>query len=352
MDRSISVGIVNFQQSKRHSSTVRNNMTNYNHIDENESVHISPESTINQSIIPVNCDNFQNFNVSQVNSIEKETDYLKRLIVSNNTGNDANQLKNVIKNNSFQMMGTNSPSTDNDNNNNQKLDPKFVNSVLRLVDKHNIRFEYLRQYLENENPNEDEKSIIKQNKDVILNKKNLPRKFSSKEDLMLKSIVNTFGAKNWKLIASMMPNKTSRQCRDRYMNYLAPGYIYSEWMEEEDLLLESKYKEFGSQWSKIQKFFPYRTANSIKNRFNYTVNRKIHKINDTLSSDSRLSNSYQEQKEKIKKEIDQYKQNERMENFDKSWQVNENDFEKQNNADIFFDDFEINENDFHFNYFD
>ena len=66
--------------------------------------------------------------------------------------------------------------------------------------------------IEEQTKNENQKTSKKQ-------------KFTLYEDELLKRIVFRFGPKNWKLIASMIPGRTSRQCRDRYSNYLAPGYI-------------------------------------------------------------------------------------------------------------------------------
>ncbi|OHT13496.1 Myb-like DNA-binding domain containing protein [Tritrichomonas foetus] len=100
-------------------------------------------------------------------------------------------------------------------------------------------------------------------------------KFSEEEDFRLRNLVTCFGAKKWVRIASMMPGRTARQCRDRYSNYLAPGFIQSEWSIEEDDLLLNKYLEYGSQWTRIREFFPNRTANSIKNRWNYSVSRRL-----------------------------------------------------------------------------
>ncbi|OHT13497.1 hypothetical protein TRFO_16239 [Tritrichomonas foetus] len=103
-------------------------------------------------------------------------------------------------------------------------------------------------------------------------------KFSEEEDFRLRNLVTCFGAKKWVRIASMMPGRTARQCRDRYSNYLAPGFIQSEWSIEEDDLLLNKYLEYGSQWTRIREFFPNRTANSIKNRWNYSVSRRANAL--------------------------------------------------------------------------
>ena len=120
-----------------------------------------------------------------------------------------------------------------------------------------------------------------------------------------------------------MYNGTARQCRDRYMNYLAPEYVYSEWTNVEDNLLAEKYLEYGPKWSKIQKFFPNRTANALKNRYNCTICRKtqLHKI------DKKNDNDDHDQKESIKIQTDSNK-----------------DIFTYNFQNFFFENFEFNEN--------
>ena len=115
------------------------------------------------------------------------------------------------------------------------------------------------------------------------------RKFTEKEDLILKNAVNIFGSYNWKIIASLVPGRNPRQCRDRYTNYLAPGLVHIEWSEDEDKLLAEKFNLFGPKWTQIRQYFPTRSANDIKNRYNYTVCHKIHKYN-LQTSQSQINN--------------------------------------------------------------
>lgn len=109
----------------------------------------------------------------------------------------------------------------------------------------------------------------------IMNK-NHKFKFTENEDKMLTSLVDQHGAKNWKFISSFMPGRNTKQCRDRYVNYLSPKINRSKWEEKDDRLLLEKYKIHGPKWSLMTQFFPNRTANDIKNRFKYTICRKIH----------------------------------------------------------------------------
>lgn len=97
------------------------------------------------------------------------------------------------------------------------------------------------------------------------------RKFTEEEDKTLRSLVETFGNKNWEFIAMYMPGRTGRQCRDRYRNYLVPGLFNGQWSPEEDNLLHQKFEELGPQWSRMMSYFPGRSANALKNRYNYFV---------------------------------------------------------------------------------
>lgn len=92
------------------------------------------------------------------------------------------------------------------------------------------------------------------------------QKFSEAEDRLLSSLVDTVGTSHWYLIASKMPGRTPRQCRDRWNHYLAPQTNVSEWTPEEDQLLLNKIKEIGKQWSKLSALFPGRTGTSVRNR--------------------------------------------------------------------------------------
>lgn len=91
-------------------------------------------------------------------------------------------------------------------------------------------------------------------------------KFSSSEDRLLISLVQSYGTKSWVLVSKMMNNRTPRQCRDRWNHYLSPTTNNTLWSPEEDTLLIEKIKIFGNQWSRISKFFPGRTGVSIRNR--------------------------------------------------------------------------------------
>ena len=115
------------------------------------------------------------------------------------------------------------------------------------------------------------------------------QKFTKEEDDMLIKMVNIYGAKKWSRIASKIPGRTPRQCRDRYANYLAPGFKNSEWSLCEDILLVEKFSQYGSQWTLISHYFQGRTPNSIKNRWKYNVSRRVDSLLSQTKSNTEIS---------------------------------------------------------------
>ncbi|OHT05614.1 hypothetical protein TRFO_26560 [Tritrichomonas foetus] len=114
--------------------------------------------------------------------------------------------------------------------------------------------------------------------ELSANSKHSKHKFTPEEDERLTMIVTKCGESNWKRIAEQMGTRNCRQCRERWKNYLSPSVCKDPWTAQEDELLQEKYKEYGSQWSLIAKFFPSRTDVNLKNRWvvltNHTVQEK------------------------------------------------------------------------------
>lgn len=96
--------------------------------------------------------------------------------------------------------------------------------------------------------------------------KKIRHAFSQSEDENLRKLVEEYGENNWTLIASNMPHRNARQCRDRWRCYLRPSLVTTEWTEEEDKLLLQKYYEYGTKFSVIGRFLPNRSEVSLKNR--------------------------------------------------------------------------------------
>jgi hypothetical protein len=92
-------------------------------------------------------------------------------------------------------------------------------------------------------------------------------KFTPEEDLLLNRFVIQSGRVNWNLACAVLPNRTARQCRERWMKYLCPTNSFEPFTSEEDTLLRQLFAQFGPKWTKISRSFKNRTDITLKNRW-------------------------------------------------------------------------------------
>jgi hypothetical protein len=104
--------------------------------------------------------------------------------------------------------------------------------------------------------------------------------FTLEEDQLLVNYVVQFGAQNWPRVTSFLPNRSAKQCRERWFNHLSPSIVKSEWSQQEDELIFQQFTLHGPKWSKIAKVVPGRSDNAIKNRWNSSVSRRIETTED------------------------------------------------------------------------
>jgi hypothetical protein len=112
-------------------------------------------------------------------------------------------------------------------------------------------------------------------------------RWSEEEDRALVYLVSQ-GYQNWGQVAARMPGRTSKQCRERWNNYLDPTLVHTAFTEEEDKLLLSLHQEHGNKWAMISRQLSGRTENTVKLRFHALQKKPVSDPITTLISSSTL----------------------------------------------------------------
>ena len=97
-------------------------------------------------------------------------------------------------------------------------------------------------------------------------------RWSTEEDKTLTRLVRSYPdvyLVPWKSLVDHIPGRTSKQCRERWFNFLDPSLKRTgHWSKAEDAKLWQLSQTYGRKWSQIARELPGRTENGVKVRYN------------------------------------------------------------------------------------
>ncbi|OMJ73976.1 hypothetical protein SteCoe_27225 [Stentor coeruleus] len=119
-----------------------------------------------------------------------------------------------------------------------------------------------------------------------------PKLWKPYEDQILRDLVEIYGERNWKKVSKNLIKKhnilrTSKQCQERWSNYLNNTSSLPLTKLEIAIILETQ-KKYGNKWSLIANFLPGRSENQVKNFMHSTVRRNIRKFNYKKADDEKI----------------------------------------------------------------
>ena len=87
--------------------------------------------------------------------------------------------------------------------------------------------------------------------------------WTSIEDQKLVHLVQNYGIKRWKIVASKFSERTAKQCRERYNEHANPQLYFGPVTVYEEETIDFLYTKFGPKWAVIAKRLPRRCKSII-----------------------------------------------------------------------------------------
>ncbi|DBA00778.1 TPA: hypothetical protein N0F65_004683 [Lagenidium giganteum] len=119
------------------------------------------------------------------------------------------------------------------------------------------------------------------------------KRWTSEQDDALRSAVEEFGQRNWKAIASRVPGRNHAQCLQRWNKVLKPGLVKGHWSYEEDSILERMVLQGCHSWAEVATAIPGRTAKQCRERWRNHLDPSINKSPFTPEEDITIQRAYE-----------------------------------------------------------
>ena len=148
--------------------------------------------------------------------------------------------------------------------------------------------------------------------------------WTQEEDFQVINLSKIYG-KNWAKIASGLPhkNRTGKQIRQRYLNFLDPKINREKFSVEEDIKILELFETYKTNWRYYTKHLINRTADMIKGRYYSSVryNVKVLNILDSLNYSNKIGKGKENVKNVMPSLLNTFEKNHKKDSYDCNLQL-------------------------------